>query len=187
MLPLHNPEMISPVASNDASESPIVSQWQHLASMDRQSPDFLPLLSALTAGADRPSTTALRDNGAEIALGAMDDVSYPFSVKTIAYAAPFSQLFMDGKIPSENKRDTLSTMRTLAYSSGQIPSRYQVNRCSLKEEAGVIANGAFADVRKGRLGGQTVAIRTLRVDQSKTNHSETRKVRVASASFFGMH
>jgi len=60
--PLHNPEMISP-ATNDPPEIPIVLLWQHLASMDRQSPDFLPLLSTLTAGDNRLSTTTLRDNG----------------------------------------------------------------------------------------------------------------------------
>jgi len=186
MSPLHNAEMISP-ATDNPPESPIALQWQHLASMDRQSPDFLPLLSTLTAGDNRLSTAALRDNDAEIALSVMDEVGYSFSVKAITYAVPFVQLFISGKIPSEHGRDTLHAMRALAYNSGQVPPRYQVNRHSLRKDADVIANGAFADVRKGRLGGKTVAIRTLRIDRSKVGHSETRKVCVASETSSGGH
>ncbi|KAF9642471.1 kinase-like protein, partial [Thelephora ganbajun] len=36
-------------------------------------------------------------------------------------------------------------------------------------EKDIIASGAFADVRKGRLGGKTVAIRTLRIDRQSDN------------------
>lgn len=66
-------------------------------------------------------------------------------------------------------------MRKLAYSSGQVPARYQVNRQSLSVEEDVIACGAFADVRKGKLGDRAVAIRTLRMDQ-KTDKIESKKV-----------
>jgi len=116
----------------------------------------------------------------------MDEVSYSFSMKAITYTDPFVQLFRDDKIPSERNQDTLRVARTLAYNSGQIPSRYQVNRRSLRVEANIIANGPFADIRKGVLGGKTVAIRTLRVSP-RTDHSETQKVRVAPDPFFGGH
>lgn len=66
-------------------------------------------------------------------------------------------------------------MRLLAYESGQVPPRYQVDPHALNVEATVIANGAYADVRKGRLGNRAVAIRTLRIDQ-RTNADNVRKV-----------
>ena len=53
---------------------PIVSEWQRLASMDKQSPDFLFLLSTLTTGVDRPSTIKLQDENARIVLGVLDEV-----------------------------------------------------------------------------------------------------------------
>jgi hypothetical protein len=88
MLLLHSPEMVSPPAPNDPPEvlpdmSPIVSQWQQLASMDRESPDFLPLLSSLTAGVNRSLATMLRGDDARIALGAIDKVSRPFVAKAV--------------------------------------------------------------------------------------------------------
>jgi len=179
--------MIS-LATNDLPESSAAFLWKHLASMDRQSPDFLPLLITLTAAANRPLMTTLRDDDARITLSAMDEVSYSFSVKAITYVVPFAQLFRDGKIPSEHNRDALSAMRMLAYSSGQIlpPPRYQVNQHSLRVGANVIADGAFSDIRKGTLGGKTVAIRTLRVGPW-ADCSKAQKVRVASNQFSGGH
>lgn len=66
-------------------------------------------------------------------------------------------------------------MRKLAYNSGQVPARYQVNRRSLSVETALIACGAFADVRKGKLGDKVVAIRTLRIDQ-QTDKDDSEKV-----------
>ena len=56
---------------------PIASKWKQLASMDRQSPGFLPLILFLIAGANRPLTIRLRGNDAKITLGALDEVSLP--------------------------------------------------------------------------------------------------------------
>ena len=70
-------------------------------------------------------------------------------------------------------------MGTLAYNSGQVPPRYQVDQKSFSMEAGVISNGSYGDIRKGRLGGKAVAVRTLRIDQ-QTGHDEALKVCVAS-------
>ena len=70
-------------------------------------------------------------------------------------------------------------MRMLAYDSGQVPSHYQVNRQSLRVDSRVIANGAFAEVRAGNLGGMTVAVRTLRTDR-QADHCEVQKVCTAS-------
>jgi len=59
------------------SVDPIASKWRILASTDPRSPDFLPLLSSLTAGDNLSLTTRLRDDDAKIALGALDEVGFP--------------------------------------------------------------------------------------------------------------
>ena len=56
---------------------PIVADWQKLASMDSQSPDFLSLLSTLTTGVSRSLTIVLQDEDARIVLGALDEVGRP--------------------------------------------------------------------------------------------------------------
>jgi len=53
---------------------PVASEWQKLASMDRQSLDFLPLLSTLTAGGNQSPTTKLRGENARIVLSVLDEV-----------------------------------------------------------------------------------------------------------------
>ena len=53
-------------------------------------------------------------------------------------------------------------MQSLAYDSNQVPPRYQVQPHALNLEGGVIADGASANIRKGRLGGKAVAVRTLK-------------------------
>ena len=151
----------------------IVPRWQQLASMDQQSPDFLPLLSSLTAEVNRSSTTMLNGDDARITLSVMDKVSPACAVKTITYITSSAQVLSGGKIPGEYERDTLCTMQMLAYNSGQIPSRYEVDRRSLSIEARVIANGAFADIREGRLSGKTVVVRSLRTSR----HTDLYKLR----------
>lgn len=71
-------------------------------------------------------------------------------------------------------------MRRLAYNSGQVPASYQVDRNSLSREPAVIANGSFAEVRKGKLKDKVVAIRTLRIDR-KNGGDDSQKVRVISS------
>lgn len=53
-------------------------KWQELASMEQHSPDFIPLLSSLNAGAGRLFTMKLQDESAKTALDALDKVNYPF-------------------------------------------------------------------------------------------------------------
>ena len=74
-------------------------------------------------------------------------------------------------------------MRTLAYNSGQVPPGYQVDQGSLSVDTDVIANGAYADVRIGKLGDKVVAVRTLRIDR-QTDLYEARKVCVPSDELF---
>lgn len=173
---LHSSEKILPAPPNMI---PVVSRWRRLASMERKSPDFLPLLSSLSDEANRSLTTELCGDDARVALGIIDEVSSVYVVRTIAHVGPSAQVLKEGKIPGEYVRDALCTMRMLAYNSGQVPSRYQVDRQSLRVETRVIANGAFADVREGRLKGKTVAVRSLRADQ-QTGDREVQKVCVTS-------
>ena len=92
---------------------------------------------------------------------------------------PFRQIIRDDKVPIGYERDTLSVMRSLAYDSAQVPPRYQVDPHSLSVEGTVIASGGFAEVRKGRLGGRMVAVRTLRIDR-QTDPYDVLKVCVIS-------
>jgi hypothetical protein len=174
---------MSSVASDDLREappdaSPILSQWRRLASMDQQSPDFIPLLLSLTSQDKRSPAIKLSRADAKATLDIMDQASLACSVKAVTYVSPSIQVFKDDKIPREYKCNTIYTMRKLAYSSRHVPASYQVDRASLNMEMTVIACGAFADVRKGTLGERAVAIRTLRVDQ-QADKEESEKVRVA--------
>ena len=187
---LHGPEIIPPAALNRLPEvrsdmSPIVLRWQHLASMDRQSPDFLPSLASLAAERDRSSTTALRGDDARATLSLIDEVSLTLAVKAITYVTRSAQVLRDDDIPGKHRSDALCTMRTLAYNSGQIPSHYQADRQSLSVEAHIIASSAFAEVRKGRLGDKTVAVRVLRIDR-QTDLNDARKVCTAFNSLTGI-
>ena len=169
--PNNSPEVLPSVLPN---VHPIVSQWQQLASMDRQSSGFLLLLLSLTTGASRSSTAALRGENAKITLGALDEVGRLFFEArkwqggNLYYIIP--QLFGDGKVPKECQHDTLSMMRLLAYDSSQVPPRYQVEPHALSVEDGVVANGASSNIRKGRLGDKTVAVKTLRTDRGIDLH-----------------
>ena len=148
--------------------------------MDLESSGFLPLLSSLTSGDNRSSVINLRDTEASLALDAMDQVSLAPSVSIATYVEPSVQLLRDSNIEDEHRNSILYLTRRLAYNSGKVPARYQVDRDSLNKEPAVIANGSFADVRKGKLGDKVVAIRTLKVDR-ETSGDSSRKVRVVSS------
>ena len=77
-------------------------------------------------------------------------------------------------------------MRELARNSGQVPSRYQVKPDSLSVDGGVIASGHFSDIRRGKLDGNTVAIKTLKPHQ-ESNAQDVQKVRFVSKHFFRVH
>ena len=62
---------------------PIVAQWRQLASINPQSPDFLPLLSSLTSEGNRSSTTKLCGDDAGVTLGVINQVILAFSAKAI--------------------------------------------------------------------------------------------------------
>ncbi|KAF9781221.1 kinase-like domain-containing protein [Thelephora terrestris] len=146
-------------SGDDPRETPlgVVSRWQQLASMDRHSPEFVPLLASLTTEENRSLTMGLCGANARDALSIMDEV------------------IGSDVVPSKYWHRALNIMRKLANNSGQVPARYQVDRRSLTVEAVVIANGISAEVRQGRLGGRTVAIRTLRNDR-KVDKNKSQKL-----------
>ena len=157
-----------------------VLQWQKLASMDRESPDFLPLLSSLTADEDRALTAKLSGDDARVVLDRMDEVSSVFSMKILTYVMPATQVLKGGTIPDKYDHDTLLTMQTLACSSGQVPPRYKIDRRSFKVEPCVVACGGSADIREGMLGDKTVAVKTLRIGRSDDLHEAQKVFRVSS-------
>ena len=164
--------------------SSIASRWQQLASTNLRSPQFVSLLASLTAEDNRSSTAMLCGADAKDVLSIMDEVSSTCTIEATAYVASPLQVMKNGKIPSKYEHYTLNTMRKLAYNSGQVPSRYQVDRLSLTMEAVVIANGTSAEVRQGRLDDKTVAIRTLRNDR-KVDKDKSQKVCVSLSRWCG--
>ena len=159
----------------DDRSGSIASRWQSLASMDPRSPGFLPLLSSLTTGNNRSLTIELSGVDAKNTLSIMDEVNLVSPANAAAHVTPSVQVLRDERVLGERRRDTIRTMRKLAYNSGQIPPRYQVDRNSLSREMGVFANGTFADVRRGKLDNKAVAVRTLRIDPW-TDNDESKKV-----------
>ena len=88
-VPLHNPgETLLPAPDTSPEVppdmTPIFLQWQKLTSIGRESPDFLPLLSSLTAEVNRSSTVKLCGDDARIALSVTDEVSSACAAKAIA-------------------------------------------------------------------------------------------------------
>ena len=74
-----DPEATSSPDPDETSETlndvdPVVSEWLRLASMDRQSPDFLPLLSSLVENGDHAPTVKLQDKDARAVLGVLVEV-----------------------------------------------------------------------------------------------------------------
>lgn len=169
------------------NEDPIVSKWKGLASINQRSPDILPLLSPLVTGTGYLSTTRLRDESAKITLDALDKVCFPLVVpkkrwdNDVHYV--IHQIFRDGKVPADYECDTRGVMQELACNSGQVPPRYQVKPGTLSVDGGVIASGNFSDLRRGKLDGRTVAVKTLKPHQG-SNPRDFQKVRFVSKHFF---
>jgi hypothetical protein len=67
-------------------------------------------------------------------------------------------------LPHETRSRAFKLMRKLAGASRQVPKSYLVGtftRC--KVEKRIFASGGFADVRKGRMMGMDVAVKTIRI------------------------
>ena len=157
----------------------IVPRWQQLASMNPESPDFLPLLSSLTAEVNRSPATMLGDGDAWAVLSAMDKVSPACAAQVMTYITSSAQVLRGGKISDEHERDILCMMQALAYFSGQVPFRYQIDRQSLSVESHAVAGGAFTGVREGKLWDRTVVVKSLITDR-RTGLHQIQKVRTVS-------
>jgi len=191
--PASDPGTTYPATPDDPPEAlimdPIASEWQKLASMDRQSLDFLPLLSTLTAGGNQSPTTKLRGENARIVLNALDEVSFPFTVVEWPDSNLFCtiyQVFRTDRIPRKYERDTRSAMRALAHDSCQVPLRYQVKPDALGVEREVLTSGASSEIRRGRLGDMIIAVKTLK-SYGKINHNDAQKVCAMPKLFFGVY
>ena len=146
----------------------LVSEWLRLASMDRQSPDFLPLLSSLVEKGDHAPTVKLKDIDARTALGVLVEVHRsPATERELPRNErfPIHQVLREGRIPIESERDTRKVMRTLAYNSAQIPLCYRVLPDTLSVEGDVVAVSRSAEVREGKLGDKAVAVKIARLIQ----------------------
>lgn len=148
---------------------PVTGGWLLFASMDRQSPDFLPLLSSLVEKTDHPSIAKLQGNDAEVTLGILVEVGHSLAVERELpdneQRCIICQLLRESKIPIEYERNTRSIMRMLAYNSGQVPLRYRVRPGTLSMEGNVVARGGSSEIRKGRLGDKVVAVKILRATE----------------------
>jgi hypothetical protein len=74
------------------------------------------------------------------------------------------KLLKGNQLQQATRDRAFELMRKLAGASRQLPKTYLVGkftRCKVKKK--VIANGAFADIREGRLNGMKVAIKTIRI------------------------
>ena len=85
-----DPETTSSPTSSGTSEGfgnidPVVSGWLRLASIDRRSPDFLPLLSSLVWNGGRTPTVKLQGNNAKTVLGVLVEVRRSLATEGIAW------------------------------------------------------------------------------------------------------
>ena len=77
-------------------------------------------------------------------------------------------------LPDGAKSHAFELLWELAGASRQVPKSYLIGtlaRYKVKDE--IIASGGFADIRKGRLGGKVVAVKTIR-----TSHAMMPKIDV---------
>jgi hypothetical protein len=74
------------------------------------------------------------------------------------------QMLRGNQLPRETKSLAFKMMRTLAGASRQVPKSYLVATFpAFYVEREVIARGGSADIRKGRLNGMDVAVKTIRI------------------------
>ena len=72
-------------------------------------------------------------------------------------------------LPDGAKSHAFELLWELAGASRQVPKSYLIGtlaRYKVKDE--IIASGVFADIRKGRLGGKVVTVKTIRTPRETT-------------------
>jgi len=94
------------------------------------------------------------------------------------------QVFDDSRIQGSLLEKVVAAFLRLAYNACQVPNRYKIDRSlGFNVDPTVFASGRFSDVRKGKLGGQLVAVKTLRMFLD-SKMSEGQKVRHPRLCFF---
>ena len=91
------------------------------------------------------------------------------------------KMLKKSQFPHATRSHAFKLMRRLAGSSRQVPKSYVVGTFTwYKVEKRVIAGGGFADVRKGKLNGMDVAVKTIRIPiKNEEELEEIHKVRKA--------
>ncbi|KAF9641864.1 hypothetical protein BDM02DRAFT_321745, partial [Thelephora ganbajun] len=126
-------------------QTTILRQWRHLASRNLKPTDRQQIPPLVNNENNRKIALGFRGEDAAIVINTIDKV-------------------LKGDLVSDTTRShAFKLMRKLAGASRQVPKSYLVGtftRC--KVEKNVIASGGYADIRKGRLKGMDVAIKTIR-------------------------
>ena len=74
------------------------------------------------------------------------------------------QVFDDGRLGEALLEKVVTAFLGLAYNACQVPNRYKIDRSlAFNVDTAVLASGRFSDLRRGYLGGQLVALKTLRM------------------------
>ena len=74
------------------------------------------------------------------------------------------KMLKKAQLPHATRSHAFKLMRRLAGASRQVPKSYLVGTFTwYKVEKRVIASGGFADIRKGKLNGMDVAVKTIRI------------------------
>lgn len=176
------------VPHHDIPVESIVSKWSRLEQLDPSSREYLRLLTSLLDDAgDRRATTALKDEDATIVLDILARVRIHPAIWADYRSTPIlsmlillcRQVLDHGENLGKLSNRTLGVLRTLAYNACKVPNHYKIDRSmTFDVDTVIFASGGFSDVRKGRLGGQLVAVKVLRMALN-SNVPDMQKVRCA--------
>ena len=130
-----------------------------------------------------------RGGDAATVINTIDKVSrtqqlMPTATTHTSVLLPATKLLRENQLPPTTKLHAFKLIRKLAGASRQVPKSYLVSTFTrYKVEKGIIASGAFADIRKGRLNGMDVAVKTLRtspMDNTDILHEVRQKMTCCS-------
>ena len=92
------------------------------------------------------------------------------------------QIILKGQVPPTTRLQALQLMWRLAGASCQVPKSYLIGTFArYNVEKRVIAKGGFADIRKGKLNGMDIAVKTIRIQiKNEKELQEIHEVRNAA-------
>ena len=153
---------------NPPDRQTVLTQWRRLGSLDPKSRNHIELLKTLVdIEGHRNVALKFTDDDAGIVINAIGDVS---PCCTIVGTSPTAyrpsadiQALRGGGLQDKLACHTFFMLRKLAGKTGQVPDSYLVGQdVDYQVEKTIFACGGFADVRRGRLAGKTVAVKTIR-------------------------